>query len=177
MVRTVRNPLGAERYIHRLARTSPPTLVPALPGSGISGSDDWATEALSYDHALRTIYHRPEGRTVPTTAGYDGFGLSVLNGATRSVVIHADPAGRTRTATTTLIAEGAGATAQSWKETLLFDGAGNTTKRTVVDLGNGVEQVWQTAFDAIGQTLEGTAPTGRSTKFDYDVAGRIIRRD
>ena len=177
MERTVRNSLGAELYIHRLARTSLPTLVPALPSSGVSGSDDWATKELRYDHAMRTNYHRPEGRTVPTIASYDGFGISLLNDAKRSARIHADPAARTRTATMTLIAEGTGAVAQSWKQTLLFDGAGNTTKRIVVDLGNGVEQIWQTAYDPLGQTVEITAPGGRSSKSGYDMAGRIIRRE
>lgn len=182
MTRSVLNELGAPLFIHALAQSTLPATEPALPSGGIASGDIWATEELTYDHALRVSSHLPEGRAVAMEASYDGFGLATVDAPTRSVAVTSTPRARQRLTEHFLIAERSGlvndnaAAQRSYSQLSEWDAAGNTTSTTVVDNGNGVPRISSALYDALGRVREAVDPTGRRTTLIRDLGGRVTTR-
>lgn len=174
MSRTVRNSIGAPLFTHSLAQSALPSTLPALPNGAIVNGDAWATEALTYDAALRVQSHLPEGRTLATIAAYDGFGMNAIDAPTRGVVIDIIPRQRRRTTTHSLVGEGASTSSRSYTELSEWDGVGNTTLTRMTDLGNNVDRTSTATFDALGRARSATDPTGRTIAVAFDWGGRMI---
>jgi RHS repeat-associated protein len=171
--RIAHNTMGVERFVHRFAAAVAPSGVPTVPTGGISPSDSWATEELRYDHALRPVYHLPEGLGVPTTARWDGFGLALVNGPNAVVRLETRPSTRRIITTRIPLRDGIDGGVPPTRSTTVLDPAFQPIRREVVDTANNVVRTSTWKYDGLGRLKVTTDPTSHSVTRGYDAAGFV----
>lgn len=170
------NQAGAALFVHHGAGEELPVSLPVRP-TGVVNGDDWASEELRYDSALRPVLHQAEGIDVATTASYDGLGLRAVAGRHQRITVDVDPPARSRTTTRVLVAENIGGAEPRTVEVERFDPRGLlvAASATDVDVADGVSRDSMFEYDELGQLTLTTDAARRRVRSHYDAAGRIDR--
>ena len=172
--RLVLNQAGAALFVHHGAGEEQPVSLPSRPAAVATG-DDWASEELRYDTALRPVLHRAEGIAVATTASYDGLGLHAVAGRHQRITVDLDPVARIRTTTRVLVAEGVGGAEPRTVEVERFDPRGLLVATSATDVSDGVSRDSVFEYDELGQLRLSTDAARRRVRSHYDAAGRVDR--